>query len=105
MTQEDLMNGATEGGLEADGVVRDAGDGDNNSRSDNPAGNSGDGAPADDVSQAELVRQFGDEFRRSMQAAIDRESVLEEGLRPHEAGHGERVVTLRQPVVVCDSQS
>ena len=31
------------------------------------------GAPADDVSQAELVRQFGDEFRRSMQAAIDRD--------------------------------
>ena len=71
MTQEDLMNG-----LAADGVVRDAGDGNNNSRSDNPAGNSGDGAPADDVgepSQAELVRQFGDEFRRSMQAAIDRD--------------------------------
>jgi len=71
MTQEDLING-----MEADGVVRDAGDGNNNSRSDNPAGNSGDGAPADDVgepSQAELVRQFGDEFRRSMQAAIDRD--------------------------------
>ena len=34
------------------------------------------GAPAGDVaqpSQAELVRQFGDEFRRSMQAAIDRD--------------------------------
>ena len=30
------------------------------------------GETADDVSQAELVRQFGDEFRRSMQAAIDR---------------------------------
>ena len=76
MTQEDLMNGATDGGREADGVVRDAGNSDNNSRSDNPAGNSGDGAPADDVaqpSQAELVRQFGDEFRRSMQAAIDRD--------------------------------
>ena len=79
MTQEDLMNGATDGGLEADGgleddgVVRDAGDGNNNSRSDNPAGNSGDGETADDVSQAELVRQFGDEFRRSMQAAIDRD--------------------------------
>ena len=73
MTQEDLMNGATDGGMEADGVVRDAGDGNNNSRSDNPAGNSGDGTPADDVSQAELVRQFGDEFRRSMQAAIDRD--------------------------------
>ena len=71
MTQEDLMNG-----LAADGVVRDAGDGNNNSRSDNPAGNSGDGETADDVaqpSQAELVRQFGDEFRRSMQAAIDRD--------------------------------
>lgn len=67
MTQEDLINGVT------DGVVRDAGDGNNNSRSDNSAGNSGDGAPADDVSQAELVRQFGDEFRRSMQAAIDRD--------------------------------
>ena len=40
----------------------------------NPAGgNSPAGAPADDVSQAELVRQFGDEFRRSMQAAIDRD--------------------------------
>ena len=76
MTQEDLMNGVTDGGMEADGVVRDAGDGNNNSRSDNPAGNSRDGAPADDVaqpSQAELVRQFGDEFRRSMQAAIDRD--------------------------------
>lgn len=76
MTQEDLMNGATDDGLEADGVVRDAGDGNNNSRNDNPAGNIGDGAPADDVaqpSQAELVRQFGDEFRRSMQAAIDRD--------------------------------
>ena len=71
MTQEDLMNGATDGGMEADGVVRDAGDGNNNSRSDNPAGNSGNGETADDVSQAELVRQFGDEFRRSMQAAID----------------------------------
>ena len=83
MTQEDLMNGATDGGMgneenasEAsvtDGVVRDAGDGDNNSGSDNPAGNSGDGETADAVSQAELVRQFGDEFRRSMQAAIDRD--------------------------------
>ena len=71
MTQEDLMNG-----LEADGVVRDAGNSDNNSRNDNPAGNSGNGETADDVgepSQAELVRQFGDEFRRSMQAAIDRD--------------------------------
>lgn len=71
MTQEDLMNG-----LAADGVVRDAGDGNNNSRNGNPAGNIGDGAPADDVgepSQAELVRQFGNEFRRSMQAAIDRD--------------------------------
>ena len=73
MTQEDLMNGATDGGLEADGVVRDAGNSDNNGRSDNPAGNSGDGETADAVSQAELVRQFGDEFRRSMQAAIDRD--------------------------------
>ena len=77
MTQEDLMNGVTDGaaddGMEADGVVRDAGVGNNNSRSDNPAGNSGDGETADDVSQAELVRQFGDEFRRSMQAAIDRD--------------------------------
>ena len=39
-------------------------------------GNSPAGAHADDVaqpSQAELVRQFGDEFRRSMQAAIDRD--------------------------------
>ena len=81
MTQEDLMNGLgnEENASEAsvpDGVVRDAGNSDNNSRSDNPAGNSGDGAPAGDVgepSQAELVRQFGDEFRRSMQAAIDRD--------------------------------
>ena len=77
MTQEDLMNGATDGvtddRLEADGVVRDAGAGNNNSRNDNPAGNIGDGETADDVSQAELVRQFGDEFRRSMQAAIDRD--------------------------------
>ena len=56
MTQEDLMNGATDGGMEADGVVRDAGDGNNNSRSDNPVGNSGDGETADDVSQAELAR-------------------------------------------------
>ena len=42
-----------------------------------PAGGSSPaGAPAGDVaqpSQAELVRQFGDEFRRSMQAAIDRD--------------------------------
>ena len=42
-----------------------------------PAGGSSPaGALADDVgepSQAELVRQFGDEFRRSMQAAIDRD--------------------------------
>ena len=68
MTQEDLING-----LAADGVVRDAGNSDNNSGDSNTAGNSGDGAPADDVSQAELVRQFGDEFRRSMQAAIDRD--------------------------------
>ena len=68
MTQEDLMNG-----LAADGVVRDAGNSDNNIGDSNTAGNSGDGAPADDVSQAELVRQFGDEFRRSMQAAIDRD--------------------------------
>ena len=73
MTQDDLMNGATDGEMEADGVVRDAGDGNNNSRSDNPVGNSGDGETADAVSQAELVRQFGDEFRRSMQAAIDRD--------------------------------
>ena len=39
-------------------------------------GNAPAGAPAGDVgepSQAELVRQFGDEFRRSMQAAIDRD--------------------------------
>lgn len=36
-------------------------------------GNASAGTPADDVSQAELVRQFGDEFRRSMQAAIDRD--------------------------------
>jgi len=39
-------------------------------------GNSPAGAPAGDVgepSQTELVRQFGDEFRRSMQAAIDRD--------------------------------
>ena len=73
MTQEDLMNGATDGGTEADGVVRDAGDGNNSSRSDNPVGNSRDGETADAVSQAELVRQFGDEFRRSMQAASDRD--------------------------------
>ena len=68
MTQEDLING-----LAADGVVRDAGNSDNNSGDSNTAGNSGDGETADDVSQAELVRQFGDEFRRSMQAAIDRD--------------------------------
>ena len=76
MTQEDLMNGATDGGMEADGVVRDAGNSDNNSGDSNTAGNIGAGAPAGDVaqpSQAELVRQFGDEFRRSMQAAIDRD--------------------------------
>ena len=39
-------------------------------------GDSPAGTPAGDVaqpSQAELVRQFGDEFRRSMQAAIDRD--------------------------------
>ena len=39
-------------------------------------GNASAGTPAGDVgepSQAELVRQFGDEFRRSMQAAIDRD--------------------------------
>ena len=72
MTQKDLMNGVTDDRLEADGVVRDTGVGNNNSRSDNLSGNSGDGETADDVSQAELVRQFGDEFRRSMQAAIDR---------------------------------
>jgi len=68
MTQEDLMNG-----LAADGVVRDAGNSDNNSGDSNTAGNIGDGETADDVSHAELVRQFGDEFRRSMQAAIDRD--------------------------------
>lgn len=73
MTQEDLMNGATDGGMEAGGVVRDAGNSDNNIRNNNPAGNIGDGETAADVSQAELVRQFGDEFRRSMQAAIDRD--------------------------------
>ena len=57
MSEEDLVKGVG-------GVAGDSGA----AGGDAPAG-----APADDVSQAELVRQFGDEFRRSMQAAIDRD--------------------------------
>ena len=57
MSEEDLVKGVG-------GVAGDSGA----TGGDAPAG-----APADDVSQAELVRQFGDEFRRSMQAAIDRD--------------------------------
>ena len=57
MSEEDLVKGI--GGVAGDsGVV---------------GGDASAGAPADDVSQAELVRQFGDEFRRSMQAVIDRD--------------------------------
>lgn len=57
MSEEDLVKGV--GGMAGDS---------------SPAGGSSPAsAPADDVSQAELVRQFGDEFRRSMQAAIDRD--------------------------------
>ena len=57
MSEEDLVKGV--GGMAGDSGAAGG---------DVPAG-----APADDVSQAELVRQFGDEFRRSMQAAIDRD--------------------------------
>ena len=60
MSEEDLVKGIG-------GVAGDSGA---------AGGNASAGAPADDVaqpSQAELVRQFGDEFRRSMQAAIDRD--------------------------------
>ena len=60
MSEEDLVKG----------ISSMAGD------SSAAGGDSPAGAPADDVaqpSQAELVRQFGDEFRRSMQAAIDRD--------------------------------
>ena len=60
MSEEDLVKGVG-------GVAGDSGA----AGGDAPAG-----TPADDVappSQAELVRQFGDEFRRSMQAAIDRD--------------------------------
>ena len=60
MSEEDLVKGVS-------GVAGD---------SSAVGGDASAGAPADDVaqpSQAELVRQFGDEFRRSMQAAIDRD--------------------------------
>ena len=60
MSEEDLVKGIG-------GVAGDSGA---------AGGNASAGAPADDVGepgQAELVRQFGDEFRRSMQAAIDRD--------------------------------
>ena len=57
MSEEDLVKGIG-------GVAGDSGA---------AGGDASAGAPADDVSQAELVRQFGDEFRRSMQAAIDRD--------------------------------
>ena len=57
MSEEDLVKGS--GSMAGD--------------SSPAGGNSPAGTPADDVSQAELVRQFGDEFRRSMQAAIDRD--------------------------------
>ena len=60
MSEEDLVKG----------ISSMAGD------SSAAGGNSPAGTHADDVaqpSQAELVRQFGDEFRRSMQAAIDRD--------------------------------
>ena len=57
MSEEDLVKGI--GGMAGDSSAA--------------GGNSPAGAPADDVSQAELVRKFGDEFRRSMQAAIDRD--------------------------------
>ena len=57
MSEEDLVKGVGSMAGDSGAVGGDA-----------PAG-----APADDVSQAELVRQFGDEFRRSMQAAIDRD--------------------------------
>ena len=57
MSEEDLVKGV--GGMAGD--------------SSPAGGNSPAGTPADAVSQAELVRQFGDEFRRSMQAAIDRD--------------------------------
>ena len=57
MSEEDLVKGI--GGVAGD--------------SSPAGGDASAGAPADDVSQAELVRQFGDEFRRSMQAAIDRD--------------------------------
>lgn len=60
MSEEDLVKGV--GGMAGDSSAA--------------GGNIPAGASADDVaqpSQAELVRQFGDEFRRSMQAAIDRD--------------------------------
>ena len=57
MSEEDLVKGIG-------GVAGDSGA---------AGGDASAGASADDVSQAELVRQFGDEFRRSMQAAIDRD--------------------------------
>ena len=57
MSEEDLVKGI--GGMAGDSGAA--------------GGDASAGAPADDVSQAELVRQFGDEFRRSMQAAIDRD--------------------------------
>lgn len=60
MSEEDLVKGI----------------GDMAGNSSPAGGNSPAGETADDVaqpSQAELVRQFGDEFRRSMQAAIDRD--------------------------------
>ena len=57
MSEEDLVKGV--GGMAGD--------------SSSAGGDASAGAPADDVSQAELVRQFGDEFRRSMQADIDRD--------------------------------
>ena len=57
MSEEELVKGVGGGAGDSGAAGGDA-----------PAG-----APADDVSQAELVRQFGDEFRRSMQAAIDRD--------------------------------
>ena len=57
MSEEDLVKGIG-------GVAGDSGA---------AGGDASAGETADDVSQAELVRQFGDEFRRSMQAAIDRD--------------------------------
>ena len=57
MSEEDLVKGV--GGMAGDSGAAGG---------DVPVGET-----ADDVSHAELVRQFGDEFRRSMQAAIDRD--------------------------------